>query len=523
MIPQLVKSSLILFAATICFSFTTVQDLTLEEKIGQLLMVHFHGETANQEAKTAIQDLHVGGVIYYNWANGLSSPAQVEKLSSSLQALARIPLLIAVDQEGGIVARLVQGFTVFPGNKALAMTERPDLAEKSAYAIGEELLSVGVNMNLAPVVDINTNPKNPVIGLRSFGETRETVISFGKKALEGYHKVGVMSCLKHFPGHGDISIDSHYDLPVLHKSLEELRSMELLPFEALAKEADTIMTAHLLVPAFDPDHCSTLSKKTLDYLRNQIGFQGVILSDSLVMEGVLKRCGGSVDTAAIQAFNAGCDMLILGGKQLTEAHLNLELTIEDVRRIHEKLVLAVKNGEISEEALDRSVERILKLKEKYLHAAPKVQKRDYQELSLKIASLALKTTWNDPTCLQSLKEKNIGVIAPLFLKESVEPLLHVGKQGKELFFTGLNPIVEEVARIKAQATSMDMLVICSYNAWKNPAQAALIQALLEEGKPVLLVVMRDPLDAALFPKASIIYTTFSQAPSSIQAICKELK
>jgi beta-N-acetylhexosaminidase len=361
MLSQLFKLAIAVVTTAACFGFASAKDLTLEEKVGQLLMVHFHGETANEEAQVAVQELHVGSIIYYNWANGLNSPEQVARLSSGLQTLARIPLIIAVDQEGGRVVRLIKGFTPLPANKALGMTGRPALARANAYTSGGELLAVGVNMNLAPVVDVDSNPENPVIGPRSFGNTPELVISFGREALAGCRRAGVISCLKHFPGHGDTSTDSHESLPVVDKSLEELEKVELLPFATLANEADAIMTAHLLVPALDLDHCSTLSKKTLDYLRDRIGFQGVILSDSLVMEGVLKKCGGSIDEAAIQALSAGCDILILGGKQLTGTN-HLELTIEDVRRIHSQLVLAVKSGRISEEALDRSVDRILQLK-----------------------------------------------------------------------------------------------------------------------------------------------------------------
>ncbi len=518
-------STLILaaIACAVCCSFTKVQDLTLQQKIGQLLMVHFDGEIPNEEAKTAIQELYVGSIIYYNWANGLTSPEQVKKLSAGLQALATTPLIIAVDQEGGVVARLIQGFTVFPGNKALGMTGNAELAERSSYAMGIELLSVGVNMNLAPVVDVNINPKNPVIGIRSFGDVPESVVTFGAKSLEGYHRAGVINCLKHFPGHGDISIDSHEDLPFLYKTIEELKRVELLPFASLAKDADTIMTAHLLVPSLDSDYCSTLSKITLDYLRNQIGFKGVILSDSLSMEGVVKRCGGNVDEAAIQAFNAGCDILILGGKQLTGANRNLELTMADVRRIRDTLVLAVQSGRISEEAVNGSVERILQLKQKYLSIIPTIPSEDHKALALTIATQALQKIQNNPLALGSVKEKKIGVIAPLLLKEMIDPLLQVGKEGQGLFFSGLSPLVDEVHSIQEQAKKMDLLMICSYNAWKNPAQQDLIHALIAEGKPVLLLVVRDPLDASLFPNANIIYTTFSPTAYAIEAVAKELQ
>lgn len=299
---------MIILASLFC-----LHQMTLEEKVGQVLMVNFRGEVANEDAQTLIQETHVGGIIYYNWANGLTSPQQVLNLSASLQQLAAIPLLIAADQEGGKVARLKTGFTIFPGNKALGDTNDPSIAEQAAFAMGQEMRAVGVNMNLAPVVDVNVNPKNPIIGKRAFSDSPEIVTAFGKAAVNGYHKAGMITTLKHFPGHGDVEVDSHTDLPIVNKTMEQLSQVELLPFSKIL-DTDAIMTAHILVPALDEENCSTLSKKTLSYLKDSLGFKGLIIADSLVMEGVLKQCK-TVDEAAIRALNAGCDMLILGRKE----------------------------------------------------------------------------------------------------------------------------------------------------------------------------------------------------------------
>lgn len=206
-----------------CFGSLSPSQLSVDEKVGQLIIAHFHGETANKDSCRLIQEAKVGGIIYYNWANELNSPEQVQKLSSGLQQQAKgnplaIPLLIAVDQEGGRVARLTRGFTQFPGNQALGMSRDPNLAESSALTMGKEMHAVGVNMNLAPVIDINNNPKNPIIGSRSFGDTADVVTAFGERALLGYHKACIITTLKHYPGHGDVEIDSHEDLPVIHKS-----------------------------------------------------------------------------------------------------------------------------------------------------------------------------------------------------------------------------------------------------------------------------------------------------------------
>ncbi len=360
--------SLFFFFSTLAGA--TVQELSLDEKAGQILMVHFHGSAANEQSRILIHELHVGGIIYYNWANGLTSFEQVQKLSSSLQDQALqnripIPLLIACDQEGGRVQRLKLGFTIFPGNQALGLTQKPDLAERAACAMGKEMMAAGVNMNLAPVVDINSNPKNPVIGTRSYGETPETVITFAERALAGFHKAHLITTLKHFPGHGDVAVDSHTDLPVISKSKEELQKIELRPFKELAKSTDAIMTAHLMVPALDPINCATLSPKVIGILREEIVFKGVIITDSLVMEGLLKNCT-SIDEAAIRSIEAGCDIILLGGKQLVGANKNLELTLDDVKRIHAAIVQAVKSNRISEDRLNQSVKRVLDLKSRFI-------------------------------------------------------------------------------------------------------------------------------------------------------------
>ncbi len=323
-------------------------DMTLEEKVGQLLMVQFHGEEANEDARVLIQDVGVGGVIYYDWCNKLHTLREIRALSEGLQGLAKCPLLIAADQEGGKVLRFRDAFTPFPGNGKM---DRPDMARKMAYDLGLEMKAAGINMNLAPVVDVNSNPLNPVIGVRAFSDNVESVVSFGREALRGYRQAGVLATLKHYPGHGDTDVDTHQELAIVHKSREELEQMELVPFWALAGESDAIMTAHIVVPAFDPDNCATLSKKTLDYLRITIGFQGLIVSDSLVMEGILKR-SASVDEAAIQALNAGCDLLLLGGKLLSGEKAGFELRVVDIKRIHRSIVAAVKEGRISESRIE---------------------------------------------------------------------------------------------------------------------------------------------------------------------------
>lgn len=512
--------------------------MSLEEKVGQILMVHFHGETINDDAKTLVQDTKVGSIIYYNWSNGLISPSQIQALSLGLQELAKgnripIPLLIATDQEGGVVARLQAGFTSFPGNRALGATSDPNLAEACALAMGQELQAVGINMNLAPVVDVNSNPRNPVIGIRSFGDNPETVIAFGKRSLAGFKQAQVVATLKHFPGYGDVAVDPHEELPIIRKSKEELDQVELLPFATLALSADAIMTAHILVPALDPDNCSTLSEKTLGYLRNVIGFQGVIVADSLVMEGVLKKCG-SVDEASIAALNAGCDLLILGGKLLVGENVGFELTTADIQRIHNSIVQAVIHGRVREATLDRAVERVLMLKERYLH--PKffnttaedlqesVNTLEHRELAQKIASLALQTKEKRAHKITHLRDKKIFIIAPKIIQATLQntSLFTIGKSVDSYFFNSFNPSSAQIEEVKRQVEAQDVLIICSYNAWKSSSLIALTQFLLATEKPVIVVTVRDPLDSILFSDADLIYTSFSPTLPSLQAVSNQL-
>ena len=361
------KSCLILFLS---FTALALANLSLEEKVGQLLIVHFQGDKVNGEAKRLIQEAHVGGFIYYTWSNSLETPKQVKKLSAGLQRCARQsshpPLWISVDQEGGPVTRLGKGFAQFPGNREIGQSGTLALAYQTAKSLGLVLKQVGINMNLAPVVDISLHPDRSFMTKRTYGDGPHTVTLFAKKALTGYREAGILAVLKHFPGCGDVQVDPHFNLPVLSKSLAEMKKAELFPFHHLRHLADGIMTTHLLVPALDPQNCATLSHPiTTGLLRQEWRYEGLILSDSLVMQGLLEQCP-SIEEAAIRALEAGCDLLILGGRQLALQQKKNELTSDVILRIHQAIVEAVKAGRLPLERIDESVARTLKYKKQYL-------------------------------------------------------------------------------------------------------------------------------------------------------------
>lgn len=332
---------------------TMIAEMTIEEKVGQLIMVGFEGTQANEIIETHIRKRFVGGVVLFS--RNIQSPKQTAELTNQLQRLAestahQIPLFIGIDQEGGWVIRLKEGATVLPGNMALGATGSTELAERAGEITAAELAAVGVNLNFAPVVDVNNNPQNPVIGRRSFGESPELVSRLGVAYIRGLQHNGVLGTAKHFPGHGDTTVDSHFDLPTVNHDRERIHALELQPFRA-AIDADVaaIMTAHIIYPAFDPDRPATLSPTILtDLLRGELGFDGLLVTDDMEMKAIDDRYRSG--EAAVMAIEAGADIVMV----LWSPTKQIE--------VFDALLSAVKSGRISQARLDQSVERILKSK-----------------------------------------------------------------------------------------------------------------------------------------------------------------
>nr|MBP7355585.1 beta-N-acetylhexosaminidase [Longilinea sp.] len=264
------------------------ESLSLEEKIGQVMIIGFDGTTLTPELKAMITEYHVGGVILF--ARNVESPEQVARLCNDLQQAATESghpgLLIAIDQEGGRVARLTEakGFTEFPGAMAIGATGSPDNARQVAAAMAAEMRAVGINVDFAPDLDVNNNPQNPVIGVRSYGSEPQQVAAFGTAAIEGLQAGGVLAFGKHFPGHGDTGTDSHVALPQVAHPLERLETVEFVPFEAAIRaNVAGIMSAHVTFPAIDatPGTPANVSSKVLtDLLRQEMQFTGLVVTDS---------------------------------------------------------------------------------------------------------------------------------------------------------------------------------------------------------------------------------------------------
>ena len=506
-----------------------LSDLSLEEKIGQLFIVHFNGKIANEDAKSLIKELHIGGFIYYQWANELSSPQQVFHLSASLQKLAQntshgIPLWIGIDQEGGIVNRLKQGFTVFPSQYALGKTDKWEWGKKMAQQMGQELKSVGISLTFGPVVDVYNNLNHPIIGIRSFSSDPKCVSRWGKLFLEGYRQVGILSALKHFPGHGDAQTDSHDDLPIIHKTRAELESTELLPFKTLCPQADLIMSAHLIVPALDPIHCATFSRSIIhDLLRTQWQFKGVIMTDSLVMEGALNQCS-SIEEAVLKSLQAGHDLILLGGKQLNSTQNGKEMRLEDIKKIQTFLIQAIKKGMITEKDIDEKVHRILELKRQYGlfdFSLPSAfsQIQNQHPFAEEIAYQALEEIKKDSS-LYSFPSHPHLIIAPEYLQEELNQTSwkDLMDNGHGTYFKNLNPELEESQQVLACAKKASCHIFFASHLAQSEGQQRLLEELRKFSSHLIVIAIRHPSDLSYVMQADHVLCTYSPTVCSLQAV-----
>ena len=349
-----------------------VSKMTLEEKVGQMLMPDFRNwngsafTVINDEVKGVVQKYHLGGVILF--AENVKGTEQTTRLVDGLQqASSKIPLLITIDQEGGIVRRLQTG-TGMPGNMALGATRSTDLSYKVGNVIGRELNSLGINVNFGPDLDVNINPANPVIGVRSFGSDPNLVADLGVAYINGVQAAGVSATGKHFPGHGDTATDSHLGLPVVTHDIATMNKVDLVPFKAaIANGLDMIMTAHVAFPAVDDSKViskkdgtlvnlpATLSKKVLtDLLRTQLGFKGVVSTDALNMKAISEHFGS--EEAVIMAINAGTDIALMPvAVQGTDQIANFD-------KVYNAVIDAARTKVIAETRINESVARIVTLK-----------------------------------------------------------------------------------------------------------------------------------------------------------------
>ncbi len=336
--------------------------MSLEDKVGQLFFAVVYGSNAGSSSNEnrarygvatpaeVVAKYRPGGVILFPWAGNVSTARQIAALTTGLRKASKTPLVIGVDQENGTVSRLGSVITKLPGAGAIGATGNPANAREAARVTGKELRSLGILLDFAPVADVNINPRNPVIGPRAYGSDPRKVAAMVGAAVDGFHAAGVASVAKHFPGHGDTTVDSHTGLPVIKHSKAQWRRLDAPPFRAAIEHGvDAIMTAHVVMPELDPSgDPATLSKPILTgLLRGELGFDGVITTDALDMAGVREKYGDS--EVAVRAILAGVDVLLMP---------------PDLPKAYNAVLKAVKSGRITEKRLDESVLRILLLKQK---------------------------------------------------------------------------------------------------------------------------------------------------------------
>ncbi|MEW5539931.1 glycoside hydrolase family 3 N-terminal domain-containing protein [Streptomyces cyaneofuscatus] len=501
-----------------------IAGMSLEEKVGQLFVMRVYGHSATdpdqadidanlkeigvRAAAELVSTYHVGGIIYFSWAHNTRDPHQIAALSNGIQQAAlgersRVPLLISTDQEHGIVCRVGEPATLLPGAMALGAGGSRSDTRRAAYIAGAELAALGINQNYAPDADVNVNPANPVIGVRSFGSDPQAVAELVAAQVKGYQGAGVAATAKHFPGHGDTSTDSHTGLPVIEHTRQEWEELDAAPFRAAIRaRIDSIMTAHIVVPALDPsEDPATLSRPILTgILREELGYDGVVVTDSLGMEGVRTKYGD--DRVPVLALLAGVDQLLNPPNLSVAWNAVLE---------------AVRGGEISEARVEESVLRILRLKSKLgLFRDPFVSGRGVDRTVgirkhlLDADRIAERTTTllADPGALLPLSRRThrrllvVGADPASPSGTTGPPTTTLAGAFTELGFaatalsTGTAPNQAKIAEAVAAAQGRDAVVVSTYNITAGSTQRALVDALVATGVPVVAVAIRNPYDAA---------------------------
>ncbi|MES5823430.1 glycoside hydrolase family 3 protein [Streptomyces sp. RG80] len=523
-----------------------VSRMTLEEKVGQLFVMRVYGHSATapdqadidanlkeigvRTAAELIEKYRVGGVIYFTWAHNTRDPHQIADLSNGIQqaslTLPRgLPVLISTDQEHGIVCRVGEPATLFPGAMAIGAGRSPKDAHTLGRIAGRELRAVGIRQNYSPVADVNVNPANPVIGVRSFGAAPGAVARMVAAEVAGYQRSRqVAATAKHFPGHGDTAVDSHYGFPVITHTRAQWEKLDAPPFRAaIAAGIDSIMTAHIMVPALDDSgDPATLSRPILQgILREELGYDGVVVTDSLGMEGVRTKYGD--DRVPVLALKAGVDQLLNPP--------NLAVAWNAVLK-------AVQDGELTEARLDESILRVLRLKSKlglfkepyvtqagvtrtvgipsHLAAADRVAERTTTLLVNKGGLLPLSkgrllVVGADPASPSGTTGPPTGVLAAAFNE--------LGFTATALS-TGTAPSAATIAKAVAAAADVDAVVVGTYNVSATSGQKTLVEQLVATGKPVIAIAIRNPYDVAHLPTVPAHLASYAWTDVELRAAAR---
>ncbi|MFE9435646.1 glycoside hydrolase family 3 protein [Streptomyces sp. NPDC006640] len=525
-----------------------VSRMTLEEKVGQLFVMRIYGHSATapdqadidanlaeigvRTAEELIAKYRVGGIIYFAWAHNTRDPHQIADLSNGIQRASLdqprgLPVLISTDQEHGIVARVGKPATLFPGAMALGAGGSRADARTVGTISGAELRAIGIRQDYSTDADVNVNPANPVIGVRSFGADPDAVAGLVAAEVKGYQSSAVAATAKHFPGHGDTAVDSHFGFPVITHTREVWEKLDAVPFRAAIRAGiDSIMTAHIMVPALDPaGDPATLSHPILTgILRGELGYDGVVVTDALGMEGVRTKYGD--DRVPVLALKAGVDQL---------------LNPPDLHVAWNAVLDAVRGGELTEARLDESILRVLRLKAKLgLLSDPYVKDAAVDRVvgtraHLREADRIAERT----TTLLVNKEKLLPLSrrrTPKVLVVGADPASPSLSDGPpttvlagaltELGFTatalstGTAPTAAKITEAVTAAGGADVVVVATYNVTATGSQKTLVERLVATGVPVVAVSVRNPYDVAQLPGVGACVAAYSWIDVEVRAAAR---
>ena len=510
-----------------------INNMSLSQKIGQMFVVGFSGTSMPSALSNAINTYNFGNVIYMGY--NVTSPKTLTALSNSIQekmvSSNGVPGFITTDQEGGRVARLVDGGTRFVSQMAMAATNNYNNTYLEGKAVAKELKSYGINMNFAPVLDVNNNPNNPVIGPRSYSDNPVIVSLYGNNLINGFKEENLMGSAKHFPGHGNTSVDSHYGLPIITSSKEELYKTELAPFiSSIANDIDSIMTTHIIFSAIDNEYPATLSKKVLTgLLREELGYQGLILTDGMGMDAI-KKYFGTPEETAILAVEAGVDVIMY-------------TSIDDPIKCHNALMSAVKNNQITEERINESVRRILLKKldngllDNYittdssraeLLADNQILNEQFAKESLTLAKGEFEgldktksTLIVSPTTTQSLGS---GLASNSFACYASKYLLQKGFTTCDYKVVGTNMSSSESNDLLNVVNNYEQVVIAMSNVKTSSytRSAATINSILKEHNNVVIIALDMPYDIMAYQNVETYICVYGYQQVTVDALAKYL-
>ena len=507
-----------------------LEEMTLKEKLGQCVAFGFSGYELNYDIVRLIEKYHVGNIILF--ARNFESPEQLRKLNQDLDKLIRescgVTPLIMIDQEGGMVTRISHDATFFPGAMTIAASSHK-APYQLGYMMGEEMLAMGVNQDLAPVIDPNDNKDNPSCVVRSYADNPEGVSKFALETIKGLQESGVIATAKHFPGYGACALDAHLALPVLDKKEEEVERMELVSFKnVINAHIGCIMSAHTIFNCYDSEHPSTISSAVLKgVLRDKLGYNGVVISDCMEMEAINKLYG--VPRGAVLGLKAGLDIALVSHTPMRQ--------FDTMKALYN----ALDNGEISEAEIDEKVTRILALKEAYEEAYQKkfrdlsdedfkavVYNEHHKALAQSVVDGSLTKVrgkdfypdYNtlviatDPNATTGVEENRNGYSITKSIKHSNSPLRYQKMSVK--------PSEEEIKAIIESSKYFNQVVVCTYNSHMNKEQARLVRALHHKVKDLYVISTRNPYDILDFEEVENYYCVYEYTPMSCNTITKWL-